>query len=69
MTSRHGLTRERVLPIRDTLIEGLSHFVTSMTASIASGGSGCRWGLHPLQSGAFFTAHTKYGHGVYLGML
>src|SRR5467141_3115430 len=27
-------------PIRDTLIEGLSHFVTSMTAPIASGWSG-----------------------------
>src|SRR6516165_2577836 len=26
-------------PIRDTLIEGSSHFVTSMTAPIASGGS------------------------------
>src|SRR5438270_6735364 len=26
-------------PIRDTLIEGFSHFVTSMTASIASGWS------------------------------
>src|SRR5271165_386399 len=26
-------------PIRDTLIEGFSHFVTSMTAQIASGGS------------------------------
>ena len=25
-------------PIRDTLIEGFSHFVTSMTAPIASGG-------------------------------
>src|SRR5262249_39304295 len=27
-------------PIRDTLIEGFSHFVTSMTAPIASGWSG-----------------------------
>src|SRR4029453_16168287 len=34
-------------PIRDTLIEGLSHFVTSMTAPIASGWSGCRVGLAP----------------------
>jgi len=31
-------------PIRDTLIEGFSHFVTSMTAPIASGWSGCRVG-------------------------
>ena len=29
-------------PIRDTLIEGFSHFVTSMTAPITSGWSGCR---------------------------
>src|SRR5258705_5794290 len=36
-------------PIRDTLIEGFSHFVTSMTAPIASGWSG----LHPLESAAF----------------
>src|ERR1035437_7332083 len=34
-------------PIRDTLIEGFSHFVTSMTAPIASGWSGCRVGLIP----------------------
>jgi hypothetical protein len=40
-------------PIRDTLIEGFSHFVTSMTAPIASGWSGCRVGLHPLESAAF----------------
>ena len=32
-------------PIRDTLIEGFSHFVTSMTAPIASGWSDCRVGL------------------------
>src|SRR6478609_6802659 len=31
-------------PIRDTLIEGFSHFVASMTAPIASGWSGCRVG-------------------------
>src|SRR5689334_6676268 len=40
-------------PIRDTLIEGFSHFVTSMTAPIASGGSEFTgWGLHPLESAA-----------------
>src|SRR3954452_237395 len=40
-------------PIRDTLIEGFSHFVTSMTAPIASGGSEfAGWGLHPLESAA-----------------
>jgi hypothetical protein len=41
-------------PIRDTLIEGFSHFVTSMTAAIASGWSEfAGWGLHPLESAAF----------------
>src|SRR5215471_1240865 len=40
-------------PIRDTLIEGFSHFVTSMTAPIASGGSEfAGWDLHPLESAA-----------------
>src|SRR6202011_6175489 len=34
-------------PIRDTPTEGFSHFVTSMTAPIASGWSGCRVGLAP----------------------
>jgi hypothetical protein len=33
--------------------EGFSHFVTSMTAPVASGWSGCRGGLHPLESTAF----------------
>ena len=40
-------------PIRDTLIEGFSHFVTSMTAPIASGWSVAGWDLHPLESAAF----------------
>jgi hypothetical protein len=40
-------------PIRDTLIEGFSHFVTPMTAPIASGWSVAGWGLHPLESAAF----------------
>ena len=40
-------------PIRDTLIEGFSHFVTSMTAPIASGGSEFAGrDLHPLESAA-----------------
>ena len=40
-------------PIRDTLIEGFSHLVTSMTAPIASDGSELAgWGLHPLESAA-----------------
>src|SRR3979411_57315 len=44
-------------PIRDTLIEGFSHFVTSMTAPIASGWSGCRVGLAPTGKRRLSTAH------------
>src|SRR6266436_7380935 len=40
-------------PIRDTLTRGFSHFVTSMTAPVASGWSSCRVDLHPLESAAF----------------
>src|ERR1700682_5436680 len=49
-------------PIRDTLIEGFSHFVTSMTAPIASGWSGCRVGLAPTGKRRLVTAHTRNGH-------
>src|SRR6202022_806549 len=49
-------------PIRDTLIEGFSHFVTSMTAPIASGWSGCRVGLAPTGKRRLCTAHTRNGH-------
>src|SRR5277367_550814 len=45
-------------PIRDTLIEGFSHFVTSMTAPIASGWSDCRVGLAPTGKRRLSTAHT-----------
>ena len=45
-------------PIRDTLIEGFSHFVTSMTAPIASGWSGCRAGFAPTGKRRLVTAHT-----------
>ena len=46
-------------PIRDTLIEGFSHFVTSMTAPIASGWSGCRVGFAPTGKRRLITAHTQ----------
>src|SRR5450830_840813 len=49
-------------PIRDTLIEGFSHFVTSVTAPIASGWSGCRVGLAPTGKRRLFTAHAKSRH-------
>ena len=48
-------------PIRDTLIEGFSHFVTSMTAPIASGWSDCRVGLAPTGKRRLCTAHAKGG--------
>src|ERR1700675_748562 len=48
-------------PIRDTLIEGFSHFVTSMTAPIASGWSGCRVGLAPTGKRRLSTAHARSG--------
>ena len=38
--------------IMTTAIEGFSHFVTSMPAPIASGGSESPGGLHPLESAA-----------------
>jgi hypothetical protein len=49
-------------PIRDTLIEGFSHFVTSMTAPIASGWSDCRVGLAPTGKRRLCTAHARSGH-------
>src|ERR1700730_12632454 len=48
-------------PIRDTLIEGFSHFVTSMTAPIASGWSDCRVGLAPTGKRRLCTAHARSG--------
>jgi hypothetical protein len=48
-------------PIRDTLIEGFSHFVTSMTAPIASGWSGCRVGFAPTGKRRLCTAHANSG--------
>jgi len=49
-------------PIRDTLTEGFSHFVSSMTAPVASGWSGCRVGLAPTGKRRLSTAHTQCGH-------
>src|SRR5438094_4234909 len=48
-------------PIRDTLTEGFSHFVSSMTAPVASGWSGCRVGFAPTGKRRLFTAHTRCG--------
>jgi len=41
--------------------EGFSHFVTSMTAPVASGWSGCRVGLAPTGKRRLGTAHTSSG--------
>jgi len=49
-------------PIRDPLSEGFSHFVTSMTAPVASGWSGCRVGLAPTEKRRLITAHTHCRH-------
>src|SRR3954471_19081981 len=47
-------------PIRDPLPEGFRHFVSSMPAPVASGGSDfAGWTLHPLESAAFHGAPPK----------
>ena len=57
------LSRASVVRVfRDTLTRGFSHFVTSMTAPVASGWSGCRVGLAPTRKRRLFTAHTHSGH-------
>ena len=60
--SRYGLHTRAVTIYRDTLSEGFSHFVTSMTAPVASGWSGCRVGLAPTGKRRLFTAHATSGH-------
>src|SRR4249920_292753 len=59
--SRYGLHTRAVTVFRDTLIEGFSHFVTSMTAPIASGWSGRRVGLAPTGKRRLVTAHRRSG--------
>ncbi len=54
----HGLAR-RTAP---QIPEGFSHFVTSMTAPVASGWSGGRVGLAPTGKRRLTTAHTRSGH-------
>jgi hypothetical protein len=51
-----------VLGMKKTVIEGFSHFVTSTTAPIASGWSGCRIGFAPTRKRRLCTAHTRSGH-------
>lgn len=59
--SRYGLHTRAVTVYRDTLTRGFSHFVTSMTAPVASGWSGCRVGLTPTGKRRLSTAHTQNG--------
>ena len=59
--SRYGLHTRAVTVYRDTLSEGFSHFVTSMTAPVASGWSGCRVGLAPTGKRRLLTAHANCG--------
>src|SRR3954466_8145696 len=56
--SRYGLPTRAVTVYRDTLTRGFSHFVTSMTAPVASGWSDCRVGLTPTGKRRLSTAHT-----------
>src|SRR6266853_1284008 len=49
-------------PIRDTLSEGFSHFVTSIAAPAASGWSVRRVGLAPTGKRRLVTAHTQLEH-------
>src|SRR5208337_5417974 len=60
--SRYGLHTRAVTVYRDTLTRGFSHFVTSMTAPVASGWSGCRVGLTPTGKRRLSTAHTQSRH-------
>jgi hypothetical protein len=58
---RYGLHTRAVTVYRDTLSEGFSHFVTSMTAPVASGWSGCRVGFAPTGKRRLSTAHGYRG--------
>jgi hypothetical protein len=60
--SRYGLHTRAVTVYRDTLTEGFSHFVTSMTAPVASGWSIRRVGLTPTGKRRLSAAHTHSGH-------
>src|ERR1700733_12892952 len=62
--SRYGLHTRAVTVYRDTLTRGFSHFVTSLTAPVASGWSGCRVGLAPTGKRRLSTAHTRHSHSV-----
>ena len=56
---RYGLHTRAVTVYRDTLSEGFSHFVTSMTAPVASGWNVRRVGLAPTGKRRLLTAHVE----------
>src|SRR3954465_806782 len=58
--SRYGLHTRAVTVYRDTLTRGFSHFVTSMTAPVASGWSGLPGGTYThWKAPPFHGAHPK----------
>src|SRR5580704_17316761 len=59
--SRYGLHTRAVTVFRDTLSEGFRHFVTSMTAPVASGWSVRRVGFAPTGKRRLVTAHGQSG--------
>src|SRR5271169_1492885 len=60
--SRYSLHTRAVTVYRDSLSEGFSHFVTSMTAPVASGWSGRRVGFTPTGKRRLVTAHAISRH-------
>jgi hypothetical protein len=57
-----GLVQIKFCSIACSTCRGFSHFVTSMTAPIASGWSDCRVGLAPTGKRRLCTAHANSGH-------
>jgi hypothetical protein len=58
--SRYGLHTRAATKSWLALPEGFSHFVTSMTAPVASGWSIRRMGFTPIGKRRLITAHTLY---------
>ena len=59
--SRCGLHTRAVTVFRDPLSEGFRHFVSSMSAPVASAGAVAGSGLHPLEKRRLVTAHVESG--------
>src|SRR4051812_31907836 len=66
--SRYGLHTRAVTVYRDTLTRGFSHFVTSMTAPVASGWSGLPGGTYThWKAPPFHGAHPSETLAVHCG--